>query len=655
MPLTRSSSKEQEQAKEREQEQPEPKWSSAPAPVCRPSGSYEEVNATWRTERYYPRCKESKALYRSIFEFRQKQLADIMHLPCSLTNYLRACAHTYAERLSLLHESAGEGRQRHVVLKLTPEVAAEPASEKLSLDPPKKQPKVVDPAAANIRADREFKQLLDQCAGQEAAARTRQEALRLQLDELKNALQREEHQEESDSALENTAKEIEEAQAQAVSAARQAMAAFEERKQAGQIEQHVNLHMYNILLNVLSNAGLSEAFFEVFACFEDTGLKPDTATIVALVKACAANRQTERAYTALKAAEESGMKLKLRCYSMVLKAFGENGELERAEEVFQKLLQAGFHPTEEEYYTLIQANMTAQRRARVEALLHEMGDCAAVELMEPSIALIQAWFCSSAAGDWSVARTTVDGDGVCSCNGGRLRSIEPTAEDLAALVEAMFKLGSSLPAHKKAFERFDEHLRQHGPWDVVIDGANIGFCNQSWEGGEFSMLQVKSMTKHFVDQGKTVLLVLHQKHIDKARQSRDPAVAAVCEYIKPYLYVPLRGTNDDWYWLYAAAVGKSLAVTNDQMRDHNFQMLSPKHFLKWKERHQAFYNFVGPYRGVPKVYLPPKYSACIQQALDGSAWYFPQQGATKWLCAYRPSKGKKRAREQDEEPAGAEC
>eukprot|EP00656_Telonema_subtile_P034965 TRINITY_DN3898_c0_g1_i1.p1 TRINITY_DN3898_c0_g1~~TRINITY_DN3898_c0_g1_i1.p1 ORF type:complete len:644 (-),score=183.28 TRINITY_DN3898_c0_g1_i1:170-2101(-) len=642
MPLTRQASKE--------------RLPGVPSTVWRPTGTYEEVNATWRSERHYPRCKESKILYRSMFDFRQKQEPGPMQLPCTLTNYLRACAHTYADRLSLLHESKGEGKQRHVLITLTPEVAAEPVSEKLSLDPPKKQPKAVDPAAVNIRPDREFKKLLDACAGQEAAARIQHEVLRLRLDELRNARRREEQQEESDDALQSTVKEIEEVQADAARAATEAMGHFEERREGKQIEERVNLHMYNILLNVLSNAGLIEQFFVVFECFEETKMKPDTATIVALIKACAANRQTERAYKALLEAESSAMKLKLRCYSMVLKAFAENGEAQRAEEVFAKLVVAGFNATEEEYCTLIQVNMHNKQRTRVEELLIEMGDCAAGELLESSIAMLEGWFGSAAAGEWTVARTTVDPHGRCSCNGGQLRSIEPTEEDLAALVRAMFGLGSSMASHKKAFEKFDEYLKEHGPWDMVIDGANIGFCNQSWDGGEFSMLQVMDMTMHLVQQNKTVLLVLHQKHIDKALKSEDRAVRHACETIKPYLYVPLRGTNDDWYWLYAAAVGKSMAITNDQMRDHNFQMLSPKHFLKWKERHQAFYNFVGPYRGTPKVYFPAEYSACIQQALDGSAWYFPQQGTKKWLCAYKsvasPTIGKKRPRE--EEPAPAE-
>ena len=41
------------------------------------------------------------------------------------------------------------------------------------------------------------------------------------------------------------------------------------------------------------------------------------------------------------------------------------------------------------------------------------------------------------------------------------------------------------------------------------------------------------------------------------------------------------------YWLYAAVRYKSLLVTNDEMRDHIFELLGNDFFPKWKERHQV--------------------------------------------------------------------
>eukprot|EP01047_Picozoa_sp_COSAG01_P002952 COSAG01_NODE_83_length_27807_cov_20.014581_13_plen_50_part_00 len=42
--------------------------------------------------------------------------------------------------------------------------------------------------------------------------------------------------------------------------------------------------------------------------------------------------------------------------------------------------------------------------------------------------------------------------------------------------------------------------------------------------------------------------------------------------------------NDDWFWLYAGVVAtitnpNSIIVSNDQMRDHHFNMLSMKYVV----------------------------------------------------------------------------
>lgn len=43
------------------------------------------------------------------------------------------------------------------------------------------------------------------------------------------------------------------------------------------------------------------------------------------------------------------------------------------------------------------------------------------------------------------------------------------------------------------------------------------------------------------------------------------------------------------YWLYAAIKFKCLLVTNDEMRDHIFQLLGNDFFPRWKERHQVIF------------------------------------------------------------------
>jgi hypothetical protein len=45
-----------------------------------------------------------------------------------------------------------------------------------------------------------------------------------------------------------------------------------------------------------------------------------------------------------------------------------------------------------------------------------------------------------------------------------------------------------------------------------------------------------------------------------------------------------------WYWLYAAVSCRSLLVTNDEMRDHLFQLLGTSFFPRWKENIRCFFS-----------------------------------------------------------------
>ena len=89
------------------------------------------------------------------------------------------------------------------------------------------------------------------------------------------------------------------------------------------------------------------------------------------------------------------------------------------------------------------------------------------------------------------------------------------------------------------------------------------------------------------------------------------------------------------YWLYATvhAKGKGVLISNDEMRDHIFTLLRPKHFLKWKVLHIAHYVIDATRSdGQPQITPPPKYSPCVQE-LSGGSWMLPVVGdGNEWLC-----------------------
>ena len=90
------------------------------------------------------------------------------------------------------------------------------------------------------------------------------------------------------------------------------------------------------------------------------------------------------------------------------------------------------------------------------------------------------------------------------------------------------------------------------------------------------------------------------------------------------------------YWLYATvrARERGLLISNDELRDHIFTLLRPKHFLKWKERHIVHYTFNPPFPpGTPQLTYPPAYTSCCQE-LENGAWMLPstEAGGNTWLC-----------------------
>ncbi|KAK9269421.1 hypothetical protein L1049_001194 [Liquidambar formosana] len=103
------------------------------------------------------------------------------------------------------------------------------------------------------------------------------------------------------------------------------------------------------------------------------------------------------------------------------------------------------------------------------------------------------------------------------------------------------------------------------------------------------------------------------------------------------LYATPTGSNDDWYWLYAAIKFKCLIVTNDEMRDHTFQLLGNDFFPKWKERHQVHFSFSD---AGPVFHMPPPCSIVIQESEEGH-WHIPvvsehdYHGERTWLCITR--------------------
>lgn len=129
-------------------------------------------------------------------------------------------------------------------------------------------------------------------------------------------------------------------------------------------------------------------------------------------------------------------------------------------------------------------------------------------------------------------------------------------------------------------------------------------------------------------QGKKVLLVLHQRHLfDNNLPSQFKPITERWNDEKLLFRTPV-GSNDDWYWMFAALwLHKDVKVlTNDEMRDHHFQMLSHRTFQRWKERHQIHFDIGSwlPDHTREVITMPPtEYSIRMQRDPESGAWHVP--------------------------------
>lgn len=154
-------------------------------------------------------------------------------------------------------------------------------------------------------------------------------------------------------------------------------------------------------------------------------------------------------------------------------------------------------------------------------------------------------------------------------------------------------------------------------------------------------MQLDDVVKELYNRSgkKWPLIVMHNKRL-RGLMENPSSRKLVEEWMKNgALYTTPNGSNDDWYWLFAAVKLRCLLVTNDEMRDHIFELIGSNFFNQWKERHQVHYTFI---KGNLKLQMPPSYSLVIQESEKGY-WHVPLAPGTSgecsrcWLCITRPS------------------
>ncbi|KAF5776276.1 putative ribonuclease P [Helianthus annuus] len=412
--------------------------------------------------------------------------------------------------------------------------------------------------------------------------------------------------------------------------------------------------------------------FEIYNEMLSDKVPMNEAILTSLARMAMSRNDGDMAFELVKQMKDLGINPRLRSYGPALSVFCKTGNLEKAFEIEEHMLAHGVYPEEPELELLLSVSVEANRSDKVYYLLHKLRT--SVRKVSPSTAsLIKKWFKSRTAsrigkrkwdqevinravenggggwhgqgwlgsGKWTVVRSVVGKDGLCRCCGEKLATIDLDPIETELFAESVAKIARERERNS-SFEKFQKWLDYYGPFEAVVDGANVGLFSQR----RFKPSKVNTIAngiRQMLPSKRWPLVILHNRRItgDKMDEGINKTLVEKWKNADA-LYATPTGSNDDWYWLYAAIKFKCLLVTNDEMRDHLFQLLGNDFFPKWKERHQVRFHFseTGPvYR------MPPPCSVVIQESRKGH-WHIPiaseedSEDDRVWICVTRDKSSK---------------
>ncbi|XP_062218813.1 uncharacterized protein LOC133918775 isoform X3 [Phragmites australis] len=319
--------------------------------------------------------------------------------------------------------------------------------------------------------------------------------------------------------------------------------------------------------------------FEIFErmCSDKERVQMSEAALTAKARMAMSMGNGDMAFEIVKQMKDLGITPKLRSYGPALTAFCNSGNVEKAFEVEAHMLESGVKPKEPELETLLRASVAARRGDKVYYLLHKFRT--SVRQVSPFAAeLFESWFQSPTApkvgkrkwdagsvakvienngggwhglgwlgrGKWTTARSNIDKNGVCLACGEKLAIIDldpKETEDFATLVA---KLAIKRERNLN-FQNFQKWLEMHGPFEAVVDAANVGLFSHR----HISLSKVNAvadaMRQRFPSR-KWPLIVLHNKHLT-GEHMKKPGNQKLVEKWKQAncIYATPTGSNDDWY------------------------------------------------------------------------------------------------------------
>jgi proteinaceous RNase P len=338
-------------------------------------------------------------------------------------------------------------------------------------------------------------------------------------------------------------------------------------------------------------------------------------------------------------------KPRIRTFMPSLKGFVLTGAYQRAQHLCRSLRTLDLEINEEEHALLLESCVESTEKLNIISILSHMSAEIPSTKMT-TIAIIKHCFNAQISQQllpkgfttWIVSKSESTDEGFL--DGLRLGRFDLCKNEWNIFAERIAKIAKSKEKHQRSFKRFIAWLNQQEPYEIIIDGANVAMFGQSSRAGLFQFKQIDRVVKALEERypNKRILVILHQRRLNCVEAESPESLNIIKKLVNnAQVYFTPVGSNDDWYWIYACVKAgcDGLLVSNDEMLDHFFSMLSPNFFLKWKQQHQVRYIFT-PYSSLNFEY-PKKYTSCIQR-LPGGAWVFPIANEDNVFILARPSK-----------------
>ncbi|XP_028774019.1 proteinaceous RNase P 1, chloroplastic/mitochondrial [Neltuma alba] len=407
--------------------------------------------------------------------------------------------------------------------------------------------------------------------------------------------------------------------------------------------------------------------FEIYENMRNEGVTMNEAALTSVARIAMSMGDGDMAFEMVKQMKMLGINPRLRSYDPALFTFCNNGDVEKAVSVEKQMLEDGVNPEEPELEALLRASILAGKSDKVYYVLHRLRTTVR-EVSTSTAEVVINWFKSKQAsrvgkrkwdkrlmketienngggwhgqgwlgkGQWEISHTTVATDGMCKCCGEHLATIDLDPVETEKFANSVASI-AIMREKRSNFQKFQKWLDYYGPFEAVVDAANVGLFSQR----RFMPSKINVVVngiRQKLPSKRYPLVILHNKRITGHKMD-EPFNRELIEKWKnaDALYATPTGSNDDWYWLYAAIKFRCLIVTNDEMRDHLFQLLGNDIFPKWKERHQVHFSFSDT---GPEFHMPPPCSVVIQESEEGH-WHIPVKSEDdfkserRWLCITR--------------------